>query len=149
SYIMVATKISFKIMKSDKKTIRVVGAAIIDAGRLLVAQRLYSDKAYKSLKWEFPGGKIESGETEKEAIIREIREELGCDIEVDTLLSEIEHEYPDFILRMTVCLCHLLPASIPKCLEHNSLRWLSPVELLVLDWAAADARCLPLVLFYL
>ncbi|MDE5877890.1 MAG: (deoxy)nucleoside triphosphate pyrophosphohydrolase [Muribaculaceae bacterium] len=146
---MAATKISFKIMKSDKKTIRVVGAAIIDSGRILVAQRPYSDKAYKSLKWEFPGGKIEPDETENEAIIREIREELGCDIEVDTLLPEIEHEYPDFILRMTVCLCHLLPLSKPKCLEHNSIRWLSPPELPALDWAAADARCLPLVLSYL
>ncbi len=136
-------------MKSDKKTICVVGAAIIDAGKILVAQRPYSDKAYKSLKWEFPGGKIEPGETEEEAIKREILEELDCQIEVDTLLPEIEHEYPDFILRMTICLSHLQPSSTPHCLEHNALRWLSPSDLSTLDWAAADARCLPLILPYL
>lgn len=136
-------------MESDKKTIRVVGAAIIDNGKILIAQRPYSDKTYKSLKWEFPGGKIEPDETEKEAIIREIREELDCDIEVDALLPEIEHEYSDFILRMTICLCHLQPASVPKCLEHNSIRWHTPAELPTLDWAAADARCLSLVLSHL
>lgn len=122
-----------------------IGAAIIKCGKILVARRPYSDKAYKSMKWEFPGGKIERGETETEAIIREIHEELGCEIEVDRLLPEIEHEYPDFILRMTVCICHLLPHSSPQCLEHNSIIWASPDTLSGLDWAAADARVYPLV----
>ena len=123
----------------EKKTIRVVGAAIIDSGKVLVAQRPYSEKAYKSLKWEFPGGKIEAGETEKEAIKREISEELDCIIEVHRLLPEIEYEYPDFILRMTVCICSPVYSSVPRCLEHNSICWFSPEELLTLDWAAADA----------
>ncbi len=128
-----------------KKQIRVVGAAIIDDGKILVAQRPYSDKAYKSLKWEFPGGKIEPGETEEEAIRREIREELGCTIEVTAVLPEMDHEYPDFILKMAICICRLSPTETPKCLEHNSIRWFSPTELPSLDWAAADARCYPLV----
>lgn len=132
-----------------KKEIKVVGAAIISGDKVLVAQRLYSDKAYKSLKWEFPGGKIEPGETEAEAIAREIREELGCRIQVDDLLPEIEHHYPDFILRMTICLCHLIGSSTPQCLEHNALLWLSPDQLPTLDWAAADAACYPLVSDYL
>lgn len=126
-----------------KKRIRVVGAAIIDGGRVLVAQRPYSDKAYKSLKWEFPGGKIEPGESEEQAIRREVGEELGCRIEVDALLPQIEHEYPDFILLMTICICRLAESSEPKCLEHNAIRWCQPDELPSLEWAAADARCYP------
>lgn len=132
-----------------KKEIKVVGAAIISGDKVLVTQRPYSDKAYKSLKWEFPGGKIEPGETEAEAIAREIREELGCRIAVDALLPEIEHHYPDFILRMTICLCHLIGSSTPQCLEHNALLWLSSDQLPTLDWAAADAGCYPLVSDYL
>lgn len=87
-------------MEPNKKKIRVVGAAIIDSGKILVAQRPVSDKAYKSLKWEFPGGKVEDGETEEAAIRREIREELECEIELEILLPEIEHEYPDFIITL-------------------------------------------------
>lgn len=136
-------------MSLTKSTIKVVGAAIIDSGKILVAQRPISDKAYKSLKWEFPGGKVEDGETEEAAIRREIREELECEIVVDLLLPEMEHEYPDFILRMTICICHLAGGSEPKCLEHNAVRWVIPTELQKLGWAAADASCYPLVIDYL
>ncbi len=132
-----------------KKIVRVVGAAIVRDGRILVAQRAMSDIPYKSLKWEFPGGKIETGESEEEAIVREIQEELGCEIEVDALIPEMEHEYPDFILRMTICICHLCAGEIPHCLEHNELRWVTPSDLPSLDWAAADARCYPNVTSYL
>lgn len=128
-----------------KKEISVVGAAIINDGNILVAQRPYSNKAYKSLKWEFPGGKIEPGETNEEAIKREIREELGSEIEVESLLPEIEYEYPDFILRMTICICHLVAASTPECKEHKAIRWFTAEELSSLDWAAADVLCYPLV----
>lgn len=118
-----------------------MGAAIIDGGKVLVAQRPLSDTTYKSLKWEFPGGKIESDETESEAIKREILEELACGIEVDELLPKMEYEYPDFILRMTICICHPSSSTLPKCLEHNAIRWCGADELSSLDWAAADARC--------
>lgn len=136
-------------MELIKRTIRVVGAAIIDSGKILVAQRPISDKDYKSLKWEFPGGKVEAGETEELAIRREIREELDCEIAVDMLLPEIEHEYPDFILRMIICICHLVGHTTPKCLEHNAICWMTLDRLSDLDWAAADARCYPMVVDYL
>ena len=136
-------------MSMQKKTLKVVGAAIIDSGKILVAQRPISDKAYKSLKWEFPGGKVEHGETEMDAIRREIREELNCEVGVEMLLPEIEYEYPDFILRMTICICHLVGPSTPKCLEHNALCWMTPERLSGLDWAAADARCYSMVVDYL
>ncbi len=137
-------------MTDGKKTIRVVGAAVIDGDKVLVAQRPYSAIAYKSLKWEFPGGKIELGETETMAIRREIFEELNCHIDVDALLPEIEHEYPDFILRMTICICHLATASPrPQCMEHNAIRWCTPLELTSLNWAAADALCYPIVTEFL
>lgn len=132
-----------------KKMVRVVGAAIVDGDRVLVAQRPPSAVAYKSLKWEFPGGKIEPGETPGEAGQREINEELDCDIEVDALLPEMEHEYPDFILKMTICICHLAGDSSPKCVEHNAIGWFTTDELPALDWAAADARCYPMVATYL
>lgn len=132
-----------------KKRIRVVGAAIVDGDKILVAQRPYSDKTYKSMKWEFPGGKVEAGESVQEAVRREVVEELGCPIEVDALLQEMEHEYPDFILRMTLCVCHPASSSMPKCLEHHAIRWCSADELPYLDWAAADARCYPRVVDYL
>lgn len=128
-----------------KKTVRVVAAAIIRGGKILAAQRPPSGKEYKSLKWEFPGGKIEPGETETEAIQREIKEELGCKVEVEALLPEIEHEYPDFIIQMTLCVCRIADGSEPECLEHNALRFVAPEELPSLDWAAADARCYPLL----
>ncbi|MCH5346241.1 MAG: (deoxy)nucleoside triphosphate pyrophosphohydrolase [Muribaculaceae bacterium] len=128
-----------------KKMVSVVGAAIVDGDRVLVAQRPPSAVAYKSLKWEFPGGKVEPGETPAEAIKREISEELDCDIAVDALLPEMEHEYPDFILKMTICICRLSKDSSPKCLEHNAIGWFTADRLPSLDWAAADARCYPAV----
>lgn len=136
-------------MELIKRTIRVVGAAIIDSGKILVAQRPISDKDYESLKWEFPGGKVEAGETEELAIRREIREELDCEIAVDMLLPEIEHEYPDFILRMIICISHLVGSTTPKCLEHNAICWMTLDRLSDLDWAAADSRCYPMVVDYL
>lgn len=130
-------------MGQNKKIIRVVGAAIIRDGKVLVAQRPYSNAPYKSLKWEFPGGKIEQGESEVDAVRREISEELDCIIDVDGLLPEMEYEYPDFILRMTICICHLCATSEPKCVEHNQIGWFEPQQLSALDWAPADALCYP------
>ena len=128
------------------KTIKVVGAVITDkAGRILAAQRPYSEITYKSYKWEFPGGKIEENEKAEEAIIREIREELDCEIIVANKLGELEHNYPDFKLEMDLFLCVLKEDSFPKALEHNQIKWLSPQEIGTLDWIEADRQVLPIL----
>ncbi len=129
-----------------KKTIRVAAAAIITKGKLLIAQRPYSDCSYKSLKWEFPGGKIEAGETVTQALKREIREELDCNIEIEKMLPEMEYEYPDFFLQMTICICSLKENEVPRALEHNAILFVGSDELRTVDWAPADACCYQRVL---
>lgn len=128
-----------------KKRINVAGAAIISGNRVIAAQRLLSPKKYASLKWEFPGGKLEDNETEREAIIREIKEELGCEIEPDRILTVIDHEYPDFILHMTVFICSLRDNGTPNAIAHNAVKWCTYEELYNLDWADADAKIYPLL----
>ena len=128
------------------KTVRVVGAVIVDNnGRILVAQRPYSEISYKSYKWEFPGGKVEENERPEEAIKREIREELDCEIIVRNKLGELEYDYPDFKLKMDLFLCTLKEGSVPKALEHNQLKWISTEEIDTLDWIEADYKILPML----
>ena len=104
---------------------------------MICVQRLMNAREYISLKWEFPGGKVEVGESREEALVREIREELSVDIEVLEFLKTVEHAYPDFHLIMHVFKCVLDDSEITLN-EHVGLRWLSVDELGQLDWAAAD-----------
>ena len=115
----------------------VVAAAILRENRVLCVQRSKHTKEYVSLKWEFPGGKVEVGESREEALVREIREELSVDIEVSEFLMTIEHTYPDFHLTMHVFKCVLDQGEITLN-EHVDAKWLSLEELDQLDWAAAD-----------
>lgn len=127
-------------------TIKVAGAVIKDGrGRILVAQRPYSEISYKSFKWEFPGGKVEENENSQEAIIREIKEELDCEIVIIKKLGNLEYDYPDFKLKMDLYLCELKEGSLPKPLEHNQIKWISPEEIDNLDWLEADYKILPLI----
>ena len=119
------------------KTIEVVAAVIFREGKVLCVQRAEHEKEYISLKWEFPGGKVEVGECREEALVREIREELSVDIEVSEFLMTVEHTYPDFHLTMHVFKCILDQGEITLN-EHVALKWLSIDELDQLDWAAAD-----------
>jgi 8-oxo-dGTP diphosphatase len=119
------------------KTIEVVAAVIFREGKVLCVQRAEHEREYVSLKWEFPGGKVEVGESREEALIREIREELSVDIEVSEFLMTVEHTYPDFHLTMHVFKCILDQGEITLN-EHVALKWLSLDELDQLDWAAAD-----------
>ena len=122
-------------MKID--AIQVVAAAIFQNDKVLCVQRDEHEKEYVSLKWEFPGGKVEVGESREEALVREIREELSVDIEVSEFLMTVEHTYPDFHLTMHVFKCVLEQGEITLN-EHVALKWLSIDELDQLDWAAAD-----------
>jgi len=118
--------------------IPVVCAVIIDPeGRMLLAQR----PAHKHLplKWEFPGGKVEPAESPEAALIREIREELGCSITITRALPPFTHAYPAVVIKMLPFLCVLTADSAaPHPHEHVALRWVPPAELGTFDLAAAD-----------
>jgi 8-oxo-dGTP diphosphatase len=119
------------------KTIEVVAAVIQHQNKILAVQRGPAKYAYISEKWEFPGGKMEAGETEEQTIIREIREELDMQIAVNAKLLTVEHTYPDFHLTMHTYLCETEQCE-PTLTEHIDFKWLSLAELEVLDWAGAD-----------
>ena len=119
------------------QSIQVVAAVISREGKVLCVQRDEHEKEHVSLKWEFPGGKVEVGESREEALVREIREELSVDIEVLEFLMTVEHTYPDFHLTMHVFGCVLDQGEITLN-EHVAHKWLSIDELDQLDWAAAD-----------
>lgn len=116
------------------KTVRVVAAIIHRNGTILATQRGYG--AYKDY-WEFPGGKIEAGETPEAALIREIREELAVSVLPERLLMTVEYDYPEFRLHMDCYLCSI-GTEEPALLEHESARWLSGEQLLDLNWLPAD-----------
>ena len=117
------------------KTIEVVAAVIFDErGRIFATQRGYGE--WKDW-WEFPGGKIEQGETPQEALRREIHEELDAEIEVGYLLRTIEYDYPTFHLTMHCYYCHLLDDAL-HLNEHEAARWLGMDELDSVSWLPAD-----------
>lgn len=116
------------------KTVEVVAAIIEQNGKVLATQRGYGD--YKD-GWEFPGGKIEPGESKEEAIIREIKEELATEIEVIDFLNKVEHDYPTFHLTMYSFRCRIVKGDV-KLLEHEDAKWLSKEELDTVAWLPAD-----------
>lgn len=117
------------------RLISVVGAVISRDGKILAAQR----KEESSLGgfWEFPGGKIEANETPKEALAREIKEELEADIEIFEEICTVDHEYDFGIVRLTTFRCTLLSDSI-SLHDHQDTRWLTLHELRDVNWAPAD-----------
>ena len=113
-----------------------MGAILVDNGKILCAQRGES-KTLKHL-WEFPGGKIESGETPQEALIRELQEELLIEVEVQTeQFEETSYQYDFGLVHLTTFIC-LLKNGTPQLTEHIAVQWLNPEELNKLEWAPAD-----------
>ena len=118
------------------KQIEVVAAIIRKEDKIFASQRGYGD--WKGW-WEFPGGKIESGETPEEALVREISEELSADISVDEFLCTVEYDYPQFHLTMHCYLCSLMTNSL-HLNEHEAAKWLSKDELNSVKWLPADEK---------
>ena len=119
------------------KHIEVVAAIIVNNNKILCVQRGENKLAYISKKFEFPGGKMEPGETRQEAIKREILEELKMEISVEEDFLTVTHEYPDFKITMHSFICNCKNQNVILT-EHISYKWLSKNELAPLDWAAAD-----------
>lgn len=119
------------------KTIEVVAGIIENDGKILCMQRDQGKHDYISFKWEFPGGKIEIGETKEQALVRELQEEMELDVEVVEHFLDIEHQYPDFIIKMYCFRCNTEDLNF-KLNVHKDFKWLPKEELLTLDWAEAD-----------
>lgn len=119
------------------KKIEVVAAIITHNDDILCVQRGPAKYDYIANKFEFPGGKIESGETPKQAIIREIKEELHIALPAVTYFATVEHQYPDFHITMHAYICPVATKHLTLT-EHISQQWLQRQQLNQLDWAAAD-----------
>ena len=116
------------------KTIKVVAAIIIHEGKIFATQRGYGE--FKD-GWEFPGGKIEPGETPQEALAREIKEELDTEIEVKDFLETVEYDYPEFHLSMDCFFCRIKEGKL-VLKEHEAAKWLTADTLDSVDWLPAD-----------
>lgn len=127
------------------KTIEVVAAIIIKDGEVFATQRGYGE--WQGW-WEFPGGKMEAGESPQEALRREIREELDAEIEVGELLETVEWDYPNFHLTMHCFICNLLSESL-HLNEHEAAIWLDLQNLRSLKWLPADEGVLEKIAEYL
>ena len=129
-----------------KKRIEVVAAIIHDAeGRIFATQRGYGE--FKD-GWEFPGGKMEAGETPEEALRREIWEELETRIEVERLVETVEYDYPQFHLTMHCYLCRVVSGRL-ELKEHEAARWLTKDKLNEVDWLPADLQIIDKLKKYL
>ena len=124
-------------MTSHKnKNIEVVAAVIQKDGKIFATQRGYGE--FKD-GWEFPGGKVEPGETQEQALVREIKEELNTEIEVGDLIAVIDQDYPGFHLTLS-CYWAQVKSVALELLEHEAAKWLSREQLQTVDWLPADKQ---------
>ncbi|MGO0715489.1 (deoxy)nucleoside triphosphate pyrophosphohydrolase [Bacillus subtilis] len=119
-----------------KKTIK-VAAAVIQNDRDMILCALRSPTMSLANLWEFPGGKLEEGENAREALVREIHEELGCKIEADEIIADIHHEYEKIVVNLISIQAKIVEGE-PVAKEHAELRWVPVSELVSLEWAPAD-----------
>lgn len=120
--------------RNEMKIVHVVAAVIRKDDKIFATQRGYGE--FKD-GWEFPGGKIEEGETSEQALVREIREELNTDIKVGKLIDTIEYDYPNFHLSMECFWCEIVKGGL-ELKEHEAARWLTRETLYSVDWLPAD-----------
>ncbi|MCH4156666.1 MAG: (deoxy)nucleoside triphosphate pyrophosphohydrolase [Muribaculaceae bacterium] len=125
----------------NKKHYNVVAGVVKRDGKVLCMQRGESRYEYTTLKWEFPGGKIEAGETPQDALKRELMEEMEYKVEPVERLVKVEHEYSDFCITLDVWLCRAESDEF-EMKEHKDYRWLEPNELASLDFAEADKKAI-------
>ena len=123
------------------KSIEVVAAIIRKGDKIFATQRGYGD--WKDW-WEFPGGKMEAGETPEEALVREIREELDTKITIDKFLHTVDYNYPQFHLTLHCFMCSLKSQQM-HLNEHEAARWLNAEDLQSVQWLPADEELLPLI----
>lgn len=121
--------------------VRVVAGLAISEGRVLVQQR----PAHKrhGLLWEFPGGKLEAGESEEEAVVREFQEELGVDVEVGAKVWQVEHRYPGLTVDLSLFRVTLAPGAVVEAREAARVEWVPREELPALPFCEADLEVLP------
>lgn len=132
---------------ADRKHYQVVAAVIEADGRVLCMQRGVTRYCYTSHLWEFPGGKIEPGETPEQALHRELIEEMNLDVKVHELLATVTHDYPDFTVTLAAYRCTAGSTTFIMR-EHAACRWLHWNELETLDWCAADERLVAQILHF-
>lgn len=121
----------------DYRTVKVVAAVIRRGNKIFATQRGYGE--YKD-GWEFPGGKVEPGESSRDALVREIKEELDADIEVGDKILTVNQDYTDFYLSMDCFWASLNEGEQLKLLEHEAARWLTCDELDSVEWLPADVK---------
>lgn len=124
--------------------VRVVAAVLRRDGRILVTRR--HGHAERGGQWEFPGGKVEPGEGEREALAREIQEELDCIVSVGALLARTTHRYPDLEVELAFYACALEPGSEPRLVGAAAMEWVEPDRLATFDFCEADLPVLPVLL---
>ncbi|MCB1032110.1 MAG: (deoxy)nucleoside triphosphate pyrophosphohydrolase [Acidimicrobiales bacterium] len=125
------------------KQINVVGAVVVRDGQILCAQRGTSGNL--GGMWEFPGGKIEADESPREALVREIDEELLCEVVVGDEVTTTTYDYDFGRVTLTTFWCELV-AGEPSLTEHSAVRWLAPEDLLGLEWAPADIPAVEVIM---
>ena len=123
------------------KKLEVVAAIIKENEKYFATQRGYGE--FKGW-WEFPGGKIENGESKEEALKREIREELVTEIEIDRFITTVQFDYPEFHLIMHCFICHITTGQ-PQLLEAKAAKWLDKNDLASVEWLPADRAILHLI----